>query len=492
MNQTFSDISKIRLGTALISLLLSVFAFYFNDIINRDGVMYMEMSQAYLEGGLLASAKIYNWPFFSIVIAHIHQITHLPLEISASVLNTLLFVLLIDVLVLLSHKILPNTRQLVIAALFFLCFQTLNEYRDFVIRDIGYWYFCSLTLYRFMRFLDLPTTRNGTLWQLTAITAVLFRVEGVVILLALPFYLFAIHPFKLAIKQELQLNYLFIIGILISIPLLLTQSDISMAFGKINQMTRYINPDLFLTKFNNMTAIIEDQILPKFSDEYSGLIFGSGLIIMLFYKLIKALSIGYVGIYLYGLRQKIHLHSRPYKHLIVYFLVLNLIILLVFIFSKYFISTRYALLAAISLLLLMLPTLCALLEKAWSSRNKPILLITGLILFVSLGDSMTSSNSKLYIKNVAIWASQNIPRNSTVLTDDEFIEYYFDSHQPAAQLTREKRISSYKKYDYLVVVDKLKNKELKTQLITMNIEPVFSIKNKRGDKATVYLIQTPP
>ena len=255
-----------------------------------------------------------------------------------------------------------------------------------------------------MRFLDLPTTRNGTLWQLTAITAVLFRVEGVVILLALPFYLFAIHPFKLAIKQELQLNYLFIIGILISIPLLLVQSDISMAFGKINQMARYINPDLFLIKFNNMTANIEDQILPKFSDEYSGLIFGSGLIIMLFYKLLKALSIGYIGIYLYGLRQKIHLRPIPYKQLIIYFLVLNLIILLVFTFSKYFISKRYALVAVISLLLLILPTLCALLEKAWSSRNKPILLITGLILFVSLGDSMTSSNSnsKLYNKNVAI------------------------------------------------------------------------------------------
>lgn len=493
MIQTFNDITKIRLGTALVSLLLSFFAFYTNDIINRDGILYLAMSKAYLDGGLLATAKLYTWPFFSMVVAYIHQITQLSLEHSAYLLNILLFVLLTDVLVLLSHKILPNTRQLVIAALLFLCFQTLNEYRDFVIRDIGYWYFCSLALYRFMQFLDTASIRNGTLWQLAAITAVLFRIEGMVILLALPLYLFATQPLKNTVKQQLQLNYLFIIGMLIAILVLAAQSssDLSAAFSKINQISDYANLERFLTKFNNSTAIIENQILPKYSDAYSGLIFGSGLIIMLIYKLTKAISIGYIGIYLIGRWQRANLQKVPYKQLIIYLLAVNLIILLVFIFSRYFTSTRYTLITLISLLLLMLPRICNTVEKAWTSKNKPILLIFGLILFVSLGDSMTRSSSKFYIKDVAIWASQNIPENSTILTDNGRIEYYFNSHQPIARLTRKKEILSYQKYDYLIVVDKLKNQQLKTQLMAMNIKPIFTtLENNRGDKATIYSIQT--
>ncbi|HHA19656.1 MAG TPA: hypothetical protein ENK70_08130, partial [Methylophaga sp.] len=89
---------------ALISLLLSILALYSDDIINSDGIMYIELSQAYLDGGLIASAKVYNWPFFSILVALIHQITQLSLETSTYVLNTILFVLLTDVLVLISNK----------------------------------------------------------------------------------------------------------------------------------------------------------------------------------------------------------------------------------------------------------------------------------------------------------------------------------------------------------------------------------------------------
>jgi len=490
MIQSQNNVVKIRLIMALISLLLSILALYSDDIINSDGIMYIELSQAYLDGGLIASAKVYNWPFFSILVALIHQITQLSLETSTYVLNTILFVLLTDVLVLISNKILPNSRQLAFAALFFLCFLTLNEYRDFIIRDIGYWAFCSLALYQFMKFLEKSTLKNATIWQAVIIVAILFRVEGIVIFFGLPASLFFIQSPKIAIKNTIQLYYIAIISTLLLILFAVGLSDLTTTFNKITTVTNYINLDILLSKLDERIDIMGSQILNKHSDSYGALILSSGLIVMLIYKLIKAVSIGYIGLYFYSRWQKISPQPSPYQGLIGYFLILNIVILLAFLFTEYFVSKRYAMVALISILLLMMPRLCNIMERAWTSKNKPILIIAGLILFVGLVDGMTKSNSKLYIKDVAIWASDNLPENSTVLTDDEFIQYYFSNNQPKATLSV-KNIQLYKKYDYLIVVDKRKNKYLKAMLGKMDIKPTYNSKNKRGDQATVYEVRSP-
>jgi hypothetical protein len=499
MIQSQNNIAKIRFITALISLLISTIAFYSADIINRDGIFYMDMASAYAQGGLtgLLQYSGFGWPFFSIVVAHIHQITQLSFELSAIVLNTLLFVILTDSLVLLSNKILPNTRQIALAALFFLCFLTLNEYRAFLGRDVGYWAFCSLALYQFILYLEKPSIQKATLWQLAMITAILFRIDGVVILLGLPLYLFAIQSPKYAFKQSLQLFYLLIIGIVIAAFIAIDQSNLSSIFSKLASITKYVNPDSVLSKFNHNTELIETQILNKFSEKFSALILSSGLIIMLIYKLIKAITIGYIGIYIISCWQQTRLNRPSYRYLIGYFLALNIIILVGFMFTEYFVSKRYTLLAVISLVFLMLPRMCGTLEKAWSSRNKPILVIAGIILFVSLIDGVTRSNSKVHIKDVAIWASNNLPENSTVFTDNSIIKYYFNSHQPVAKLSIAQNIynyqhyeyfDSYQDYDYLIVIEKPRYKELSKLLSTMNLEPVFKQENKRGSKTTVYAV----
>ncbi|MFW5426811.1 MAG: hypothetical protein ACKE8R_06130 [Methylophagaceae bacterium] len=489
-----NNIAKIRFVTALISLLISSIAFYSADIINRDGIFYMDMASTYNQGGLagLLEFSHFGWPFFSIVVSHIHQITQLPFEISANVLNTLLFVLLTDTLVRLSNKILPNYRQVAVAALFFLCFLTLNHYRSFLGRDVGYWAFCTLALYQFILYIEKPTIQKATLWQVFIITAVLFRVDGIVILLCLPLYLFAIRPPIYALKQCLQLFYLLSIGILAAMLITIEQSSLSLIFSKIVNITKYINPDSVLEAFNHKKNLIETQILNKYSERYSALILSSGLMVMLLYKLIKALTLGYLGIYVYSWWGKTPLKTISYRSLVGYFLVLNIIILVGFMFTEYFVSKRYAVLAVISLLLLMLPRICDTVEKAWLSKHRPILVSVGLILFISLADSLVKSNSKLYIKDVAIWASNNLPEKSAVITNNKIIKYYFDSRQPTAKISLTPNIDTYQNYDYLIVIEKDKYKELKQQLTLMTIEPVFKLQNKRGNKATVYAINPTP
>ena len=491
MIQPSHNITNIRIFTALLSLLLSTFSFYSDDIINSDGILYLDMAEAFLQFGLIGAMQLYDWPFFAILVASLHTIIMLPLELCADILNSLLFVLFTDTLILICSKILFNRQQLIIAAIFILCFQTFNEYREFVSRDVGYWAFCSLALYRFMLFLESPTIKNATIWQVVTILAVLFRVEGVVILLGLPLYLFAHQHPKLALKNELRLNYLLIIGALLASILAIGVSGLSASFGKISTVADYMDISSFVTDFSNRAHIIEEQILSHFSNDYGALILSSGLIIMLIYKLIKALSVSYIALYLLSRCQQKQLATTPYQRLIIYFIVLNIFILLAFLFHEYFISKRYTVMALAGILLLMLPRISSYLEKAWAQKNKPILILAGIILLVSLIDGTTQSNSKAYIKDTAIWAGQNLPKNSTVLTDNLFIKYYFNVQDPDAKLTKA-NIKAYQHYDYLIIIEKRKDTSAKDFLKNGTLNLIHSVQNRRKDRASIYRITTRP
>jgi len=505
MVQSNDNLTKLRFGTALISLLLSVFVIYSDDLINRDGILYIETAEAFLQGGLTSALDVYNWPFFSIFIAYTHQLTSFSFELSAYIINTLFFVFLTDTLVLLSHKTLPNKQQLLIAALVILCFSTINEYRSYIIRDIGYWYFCCLILYRFIQFIEIPTLRNATIWQLVAVMATLFRIEAIVIVLLLPLYLTFNFPIRSAAQSILKLNYIFILSLVIGSFYIIGFTDSGITFNKLGDLLAYIDINSLLESFNKKSEIIEHQVLNKFSASYSAFILSSGLIVMLFYKLTKALTLGYLALYLFSWWKQKQIQLSPYTGLIIYFLLLNILILTAFMFKELFISKRYAIIAILSMLLLMLPRLTLLINKSWSKRNKGIIVIIGLVLLVNFIDGIHKSNSKHYVKNTAIWASKNLPANSEILTDDEFINYYYRIHLLTEKnnLTRI-NIGSYNSagkryivskikalhynYDYLILVEKRRNEKLKKLLEVMQLELVYSQNNDRGDKASIYKV----
>ena len=485
------SLTKIRLSTALLSTLLSVFAFYTDDLINRDGILYMDMAAAYLQGGLAATAQLYNWPFFAILVAYIHQYTSFSFELSAQILNSLLFILLTDSLIRIANKILPSKQHLIIAAILFICFQSLNEYRDFIIRDIGYWAFCSLALYHFMLFLEKPSFKRASLWQGFIVLATLFRVEGIIILALLPLYLLLHVSPKVAIKQILQLNFLFIIiTVFVSIFTISQPGGAVDAFSKISSILNYFDMNSLLTTLNNKTDILGLQILNKYSERYSTLILISGLIVMLAYKIIQSISFSYIGLYLIGRWREENIYQHKFQRLFIYFIVLNILILITFILNSYFISSRYITMSVLAISLFMLPTLCQLISSIWNCKNKTIIAIIGLVLFIGFIDSLTSSRSKAYIKETAIWASQNITENKSVLTDNQFLQYYFNSNSPHARITKKNSLKMYQNYDYLILVDKQKNQQRALYLSTLNIKFIFSLQDNRGNKASIYSVLT--
>lgn len=518
MNNSESDsslqnIGYIRLYTALVSLILSIYAFYTDDIINADGILYLNLAEIYINGGLAATQAVYDWPFYSILIAYIHQITSFSTTTSAALLNTLFFVILTDSLLLTSKKLIHNNRQLIIASILILCFYTVSEYRDFIVRDIGYWAFTILALYRFMLFIEKVTLTNASLWLTSAVVATLFRIEGLILLLTLPFYfLFSQHS-QQSLGKSLRLGSIMIMSIAILGLLAENQTSLNNAFTKLNTINHYINTDRLLTVFNNKLNAIETHVLNEYSAEHSALILVIGLLAMLSYKLIKSISFGYITLYLIGRwQQKDARTNNPYRSFLLYFVAINIVILIVFMFKQYFITTRYAVTTSLGLLLLVIPSICRVIEHAWLVKHYKLLGLATIILVISLVDAMTQSNSKAYIKDTASWAGENLPQNSLVLTDDEFISHYFQprnsisalcigklfkknrfitnskKHFNISQHCPDWKKSHYSDYDFLIAVEKRKNQALKQYLGNLNITRIYYQENKRGDRASVYRV----
>jgi hypothetical protein len=486
MNTTNQDdIAKIRIGVALAGALLSFIAVYFDDLINADGVLYINMASAFLNGGLEETAKLHNWPAFSIMLAYIHKLTTIPLETSAYLLNGLLFALLNDTLIRISHKILPNKNQLLIAALFIICFQPINEYRDFVIRDIGYWAFIALSLYYFILYLKTPTLKIATIWQLVAIMSVLFRIEGIVILLGLPLFLFATQKPSYGLKRLLLLNYLFIISLLPITLMTLNSFSSHGAFNKIDAFSFYTNIDHFSAQLNDSIATIKTQILNKYSEQYAGIILISGLLAMLAYKLIHALNLGYILLYIISWHGQKQTRKNPTRSLLYYFSILNVLILTVFVLQQYFVTTRYTVMALISFLLLMLPILCGYLEAAWINRKRFIMTIASTILIINLADSLIQSNSKSYIKDAAIWAAENLPQESTILTDETIIQYYAKANKTGTNISVG-NLNTHRNYDYTIAIKKKSDTKNGNSSSIEKLESVYNKQNKRGDRIDIY------
>lgn len=484
---------EIRLFTAVVSLLLSTLAFALDDLINSDGVLYMNMVRALLEGGFSSMAELYNWPFFSILVAGIHLITGLPLETSGNVLNIFMFVIFTDALILISNKMLPNTRQVFIAALFILCFTLLNDYRSYLFRDLGYWAFMGLALYQFIRFMELPTWHNALLWQCWMIIAILFRVEGVVILALLP--LFLIHSnetLKIALRQVIMLWSGAIVISIVLIGILPQITGITDAFGKLADVMRYIDLLSTFEKFQQQADIINTQIMSVFDKESGNLILASGLFAIIIQRILAAIGIVYVIYYLFSRfsRYAPVIPAARYSKFLMYFIAINFFILTIFVFRQYFLSTRYGVMLVTTLFLLMLPRFCTLVEQSIIHQRKGVLAFTAFILIVGPIDSLTSSVSNAYIKETALWAAAELPADSRTLTLDTITDYYIRENNGKTDLHLAVGADPLATtgYDFLIVTIRHREPELAEILSSQGFSTVFEARNARGDLARIVKV----
>ena len=505
------NLTQIRVFTAIASLIFSLYAVYFDDIINKDGILYLKTAELFLSGNIDAASASYNWPFYSILIAFFQKITSIPLELSALILNSVFFVILTDALILISSLIFSVSRQLKITALLILCFLPILEYRDYIIRDPGYWAFVCLALYHFMVFMNSSRIIHGTLWQIFMILAIFFRIEGIFLLITVPLFLLLSKKLRddLVIRKLVSCFFVSII-FLATIPFI--DDFATKQFSKIYSIFNYMNLDFIFGKLMISAEIIEHQVLNKYSGEYAAFILFFGFLALLIYKIFEGFSISYILILLASFKNSSQSANNLYRDFFVYFLILNSLILFVFLLKENFISSRYVVLTSISLFLLLSFYMVTGIERLYLKKNKLLLVIIALCLSYNLLDAATTSRNKSYIKDISLLSAQKVPEKSIVLVNDRAVFYYLTSE--AAHLTvcfkemnkidkkelklkkdscntekhSQKHVKDYLHFDYILLVHKNNGYEDLRNLSVINLEKIIQTKNKKEDEAVLYKV----
>lgn len=174
------------------SLILSLVAVVGSDGPNRDGMLYLDNARVFLEDGFAAAFRHYDWPFMAIATAWLSQLTGLGLENAGYLLCAVLLAGVCALLVRLTQHRFPDAGWA--ACLVALALPAFNEYRDYLIREFGFWLFSLLAILLVLRWTDKPSWRGALALHVSIAAAALFRLEAVALYPALLLWQLAASP----------------------------------------------------------------------------------------------------------------------------------------------------------------------------------------------------------------------------------------------------------------------------------------------------------
>ena len=138
--------------------------------------LYISTAQTFLESGFVAAKTNFTWPFLSISIAIISQLTGLGLEHVGFLLNALFMAGTCALMVSCIERRTPELAWW--SCLTILALPGLNEYRNELLREYGCWFFIMLAFWLVLRWAERPRWLTALPPQLALATAALFRPEA--------------------------------------------------------------------------------------------------------------------------------------------------------------------------------------------------------------------------------------------------------------------------------------------------------------------------
>ena len=421
----------IRLLTVLASLALSGVAVAFASLPNDDAYTYIRTAEIFLEQGVGAAISHYTWAGYPILIALV-SLLGLSLFTSAYVLNAIFFAILAYAFISILRHLDDSNRIAWLAALTVLAYPELNEYRDMVLRDVGFWAMLLLALWRFMVFVDTRQFSHSVFFVLAMIGAMLFRAEAVIYLVAIPFALFLQSDRN---TQQNRQDFLKLAGFICCVGalgfLMLLAAGINL-FSLIFELLRIYQPFL-ISRFNPDEAITAAQATAIFG-EYAGIfsrdyvsaIVAVGLSVVLVMTLFYTIGGPFFWLLAFGLMRK---HIRWHRAKVAPILAVslaNLFILVVFLYTTKFLTGRYALVFG-----LMAATLVPFLISSIIERNrggkweKFVSYFLILFFFYCLIDSYVSfGKSKDWLLDAAGYVELQAESDTQVLTNNHTIAYF--------------------------------------------------------------------
>ena len=420
----------IRWIAVAASLVLSSFTLIMQELPNSDAYTYARTSEIFLANGVIAAYQHYSWATYSILIGIVSS-TGLDVFSAGLFVNSIFYAILVYAFLSIIKEMNDSKPLLAIAAVCILVYPQLNEYRELLIRDIGFWALSLAALWQYLIYVKAQSLHSIIISCSCLILAASFRAEALAYLAFTPLALLFDTRLKISARKALLIKmYAVVISLstclLIFLALMgLNAAQLFIEFTSIYEP--FISGNFTLNDGERalLGSLLFTEYAATFSREYIEVFLLAGMISILLVNLLTGISGPYLIILTIGLFKNQLRVNREIGIPIVFYLCINFLILISFIIVTRYLSSRYAMLMCILLVLFVPGVVLNILENAKASGRKSVPYIIAIFFSYCAIDSYFSfGESKSYVKDTIEWIAENTEGSAGLVTNNHAVAYF--------------------------------------------------------------------
>lgn len=457
------------------SLLLSLIAVMGTATVGRDAALYIDVAQQVTEQGPDVAWAAFDWPWFSLLLAATHSILRLPLELSAYLWCGLFFAGTSALMVDCVRQRSPDITRW--ACLVMLAMPAVNAFRNDIIRECGFWFFCTLALWLALRWHARGGWLRAAFIHMAIVAAALFRLEALLLIPALALWQLPglwsssrrLSFFQFSLLPVLGLLVVSVTGVLLSARVVLYLD--------------MIEPRGVFASFQMLCDQFANSLINKYSQDEAGRIIFFGILATMtitFVKLMGPFAVPFILRRNWGVLGIYWRDYRPFA----WAALLYLVVLVLFFIKQQFMNARY-----MSFLnLLFVPVLAmglAAFAREFPRLGKGLVVLA---LLVMLSNVISTGAGKTHYIEAGRWMSAHVESDAPTYFTDGRISYYAGRGYVMPVLTQEEAISPAHAGDYRYFVIEAKGDEpwLNEWLAAHKLRILEHFANRKG--ATVVVI----
>ncbi|VVP18061.1 hypothetical protein [Pseudomonas fluorescens] len=457
------------------SLLLSLIAVMGTATVGRDAALYIDVAQQVTEHGPDVAWATFDWPWFSLLLAATHSILRLPLEASAYLWCGLFFAGTSALMVDCVRQRSPDVTRW--ACLVMLAMPAVNAFRNDIIRECGFWFFCTLTLWLALRWQERGGWLRAAFIHMAIFAAALFRLEALLLIPALALWQLPNLWSSSRRLSFIQFSLLPVIGLLV-----VSVTGVFMS-ARVVLYLDMIEPHSVFASFRMLCDQFANSLINKYSQDEAGRIIFFGILATMtitFVKLMGPFAAPFILRRNWGVLGIYWRDYRPFA----WVAMLYLVVLVLFFIKQQFMNARY-----MSFLNLMfVPVLAmglAAFVRQFPRLGKGLVVLA---LLVMLSNVISTGAGKTHYVEAGRWMSSHVESDAPTYFTDGRISYYAGRGYVLPVLTQEEAISPAHAGDYRYFVIEAKGDEpwLNEWLAAHKLRILEHFANRKG--ATVVVI----
>lgn len=495
----------LRFSAAMVSLLLSAWCVYLDNVVNNDGILYLRGAELIADGDWQGAVALYKWPFYALLIAAVQPISGLNFEYTAHILNAIFAAITVVTFISIAREAGGDKKVMVAAAVVVLLYPGLNEYRSFVIRDAGYLAFYLLSLLLFIKDSKAPRAWLTAGWIVAILVASLFRIEGFVFLFALLLLRLWQQARSVSVRVGVLAGAAFAAVTLTSAvawwifgnPQLSAPGALAQDWGTLITALWQSTGAAIAAKIEVLTGGLPD----RYAREFAYAIFFAAVLVMLLWHILSTLTPLYAALTGHALYQRVLYPVARVWSIWLWAIGINLLVLCAVVIVRLLLTGRSPIALSLTVMLAV-PFSLVLLYDSWRQHlssagvRRWAFPLVAILLLVSGIDGLYSPTEKGHIKDAGLWVRANTAPTATLFSNDPLVLYYGNKGlgppylrygwQETLDLITSK---SWVSYDYLALRLRRKHGEQQAWLVKqIGSGPIARFANRKGDKVLIFKV----